>query len=316
MTSPVRKTAYAALVILMLTALAYYFCRPSGDNPSRLPASNGRRSSNAGPDPVGQRNPSGVNEQGHPVAAGGKSPSTFYVAKSCYLTLGDIKRMQRDCDRLADNPTLQRAYTECLKDRDGLQPMLDSAQRSLAKWGCGDERDLFPKYYESTKDAAKSGNTDAQLCYLQSNFLDLNGKAPYTQADGAEYQASAPKYIEAAFSRGDWRIVQLLSSDHHGGIIGLALYIPNIGTPDTVYKMTRLLRLGANGEYAEQLDSMLDTLVRPDGHENPELPQARVADLDAWAQKTFSQYFAGAPGLTKPPFPCAVDQEANPPSAP
>jgi hypothetical protein len=176
---------------------------------------------------------------------------------------------------------------------------------------CEDERELFQKYYDSTKQAAKSGNSDAQLCYLQSYFLDLNNIAHYTQADIAEYKAASPKYIEDAFSRGDWRVVQLLSSDHHGGITGLSLYIPNIGMPDTIYKMTRLLRLGASGEYAEQLDAKLDTIARPDGQENPELPQARLADADTWAQRTSSQYFAGTPRLTKPPYPCGIDTPAT-----
>jgi len=312
---PAQKTIYAALAlaVLMLAAFAYYSIRARGDSFSVLPASIGRRATNSGPAPATQRRPSSMDAQTHTILAERNPASAFYVAKNCYLTLGYIKRMQRtyDCDRMADNPALGSAYAECLTNRDGLQPTLDSAQRSFAKWGCGDEHDLFPKYYESTKQVAKSGNPDAQLCYLQSNFLDLNGKAPYAQADRTDYQTASPKYIQNAFTRGDWRIVELLSTDHHGGIIGLALYIPNIGTPDTIYKMTRLLRLGARGEYAEQLDARLDTMARPDGHENPDLPQAEIAELDDWAQETFSQYFAGAPGLSKPPYPCGIDTPAT-----
>jgi hypothetical protein len=313
MTSLARKAIYAVLAVLVLTAFAYFFFRPSGDRPPALPAAIGGRSSNAGPDPIGQGRPSGVNAQGQPVGAERKLPPAFYTAKSCYLTFSRIKMMQSasNCERLAAKVGLEGAYAECLKSWDDTHPFIDSAQRSFANLSCGDEHDLFAKYYNSTKESAKSGNSDAQLCYLQSDFLDLDNKPPYTQADIAEYQAASPKYIEDAFSRGDWRVVQLMSSDHHGAITGLSLYIPNIGTPDTMYKMTRLLRLGASGEYAEQLDAKLDTIARPDGKENPELPQARVADADAWAQKTFSQYFAGAPRLSEPPSTCRIDTPAT-----
>lgn len=313
MTSPARKAMYAVLVVLMLTAFTYYFFRPSGDSPSELPATIGGRSSNAGPDPVGQRRESSVRKQGPPVSAERKLSPAFYIAKNCYLTLRRIKMMQSasDCERLASKVGLEGAYAECLKNWDNTHPLIDSAQRSFANLSCGDEHDLFAKYYNSTKKAAKSGNSDAQLCYLQSNFLDLDDAPHYTQADISEYETASPKYIEDAFSRGDWRVVQLLSSDHHGAITGLSLYIPNIGTPDTIYKMTRLLRLGASGEYAEQLDAKLDTIARPDGKENPELPQVKVTDADAWAQKTFSQYFASSPRLSEPPSTCGIDTPAT-----
>jgi hypothetical protein len=312
MTSAARKTVYGVLLVIMLMGFGYYFSRPSGDSRSGVPASIGGRSTNSGPAPASQGRLSSINEQAHTMLAERNRASAFYVAKKCYLTLEYIKRMQRtyNCDRLADNPALGGAYAECLKNRDGLQPMIDSAERSFAKSGCVDEHNLFPKYYESTKEAAKSGNSDAQLCYLQSNFIDSNGKTPYAQADRTDYQTASPKYIQDAFTRGDWRIVKLLSSDHHGEITGLSLYIPNIGTPETVYKMTRLLRLGASGAYAKQLDDRLDTIAHPDGHANPDLPQAEIAELDDWVRTTFSQYFAGSPGLTQPPYPCGVDTPA------
>jgi hypothetical protein len=309
MITPARKKIYAALALLILIAFAYNFFQSRGATPSELPVSIGGQPLHAAPNSTGQETPSSVKGKDQAVATQRKLPSAFYPAKSCYLTLVQIKEMQSasNCDRLAAKVGLESAYAECLKNWDDSHPLLDSAQRSFAKLNCGDEHNLFSKYYASTKEAAKSGNIDAQLCYLQSNFLDLESKPHYSPADKAEYQVASPKYIQDAFSRGDWRIVRLLSTDHHGGLTGLALYIPNIGDPDTVYKMTRLLRLGASGEYAEQLDSRLDDLAHPDGKENPELPQAKIAELDDWAQKTYSQYFAGAPSLTKPPYPCGID---------
>ena len=68
--------------------------------------------------------------------------------------------------------------------------------------------------------------------------------------------------------------------------------------------MLTLLRLGAVGDYAKQLDSQIDDLVRPGGKENPELPQSKVDEDKAWAEETYSKYFSSSPRLEKTPFPC------------
>jgi hypothetical protein len=167
-----------------------------------------------------------------------------------------------------------------------------------------EDADLVRNYYDSTKQAAQQGAPSAQMCYLQSNFPGFDARSHYSEQDVAEYKASSSVYIRDAFQRGDWRIVQLLSNDHRGGITGLAIDIPDIGTPSTMYKMLTLLRLGASGDYANQLDSQIDDLVRPDGKENPELPQSMIDEDETWAQETHSKYFSVSPRLKETPFPC------------
>ena len=71
-----------------------------------------------------------------------------------------------------------------------------------------------------------------------------------------------------------------------------------------MYKMLTLLRLGASSDYANQLDSQIDDLVRPDGKQNPELPQSMIDEDETWAQETHSKYFSVSPRLKETPFPC------------
>src|SRR6185295_17864489 len=110
------------------------------------------------------------------------------------------------------------------------------------------------RYFEATKQAAHAGDADAQMCYLQADFGASNGEPVVTDAEVEEYGRLAPDYVDDALRRGDWRIVELMTkSSFHPGIEAIR-QIPDIDKPETIYKMTKLLRLGASGSYAKSLD--------------------------------------------------------------
>ena len=67
------------------------------------------------------------------------------------------------------------------------------------------------KLYETTKWAARSGDIDAQMCYLMQIAGDRDTGFMLTDVEIAEYQLLAPQYFDAAFKRGDWRVVDLLA---------------------------------------------------------------------------------------------------------
>jgi len=242
-----------------------------------------------------------------PEIADDRITSKFLIAEECYYARMGIRQFQEnaDCQQLASSQATARAYAECLKTWDEKQATITRFQRQIADVHCPEDADLVKNYYDSTKQAAQHGDVNAQLCYLQSSFTEFDARSQhYTDKDVADYKASSPVYIQQAFQRGDWRVVQLLSNDHHGGITGLAIGIPDIGTTHTIFKMLTLLRLGAIGDYANQLDSQIDMLIRPDEKANPELPQSVMDEDRAWAQETYSKYFSSSPRLKETPFPC------------
>jgi hypothetical protein len=306
------KAIYAVPVLLALAASGYYYLRIADENQDKSPSSTAvpplSHATRETPvsEPTG--GPAAVRSTDAGQPPGNHSESGFYVAKDCYNALFSIRQLQAgaDCQNLASRPGAESAYAECLKRWDDEQTHITRFQRAIANSHCADEHDVLSAYYNSTKQAARQGNTDAQLCYLQSHFLGFDEKGHYTEQDIADYRASSPLYIEKAFHSDDWRIVQLLSTDNHGGLSGLSLYIPDIGMPETIYKMTKLLRLGATGDYAKELDVQLNDRARPDGKENPYLPQSKIDEGNAWAEKTYAQYFSGAPHLDKTPYPCPM----------
>jgi hypothetical protein len=227
-----------------------------------------------------------------PRASFRKFHRCYYASKA----LAASKNSVTQCKWFEGKPQYEKAYASCLNNLVDAQDRMSAAEAAMA--GCGNDGDVRDNYYNATKSAAKAGDPDAQLCYLQSDFLDLAGKPNYTDAGVEEYKATAPQYVDDAFKRGDWRIVYLLTTQHFHPTSGYLNLLDNIGDPVTTYKMDKLLRLGSSGEYAGDLDALSDDLAH-----GPQL-QGKVAEADAWARETYTQYFAGVPGITKPPAVC------------
>jgi hypothetical protein len=162
-----------------------------------------------------------------------------------------------DCKPYEGRPEFQELYSQCLNGWMNVPNRKAAAEAALKGSGCGETSDMERRLFEATKEAAQAGDADAQMCYLQANFVADTGESLFTDADVEEYRRVAPQYVEAALRRGDWRIVELMTkrSFHPGA--GPVTQLPDIGEKETIYKMTRLLRLGASGFYAKRLDMEL-----------------------------------------------------------
>ena len=195
-------------------------------------------------------------------------------------------------------------YAQCLNGWMNVPNRKAAAEAALKDAGCGDMSDVRTRYFEATKQAARAGDADAQMCYLQGEFGTAGGQPLFTAAEVEGYARIAPQYVDAALRRGDWRIVDLMTkASFHPGVEPIR-QIPDIGKPETIYKMTKLLRLGANGFYAKSLDSDLDGMIHPDLVPEAALPADVVKRGDAWAQQTFNESFAGVTGLAEAPTVC------------
>lgn len=187
------------------------------------------------------------------------------------------------------------------------QSKLNSVRESMAN--CGDYADIARKYYDATKNAAKDGDQAAQMCYVQSGFesgyVYVEEKPLYTDDDIADYKADSPRYISEAFMRGDWRVVQILTTHFFEPSSGLIALIDHIGEPETAYKMVRLLQLGADADYAKTLSYTLEGLAHPDLVPSAALPKDKISEAEAWAQQMYSRHFSKSPKLTREPVPCA-----------
>lgn len=236
--------------------------------------------------------------------------ATFHRLRRCYLNLLQIaaSRSRANCASFEGKPEEQEAYADCLNQSLDEQNLIQADQEDMA--GCPKEGEaILKEYFDATKAAARAGDADAQVCYVGAVFSDVHGRPrSVSQEDIEEYKSLAPQYVSDAIHRGDWRIVDVLSTrDLEPNTRGLSAHLDHAGDPETVYKMDKLLRLGATGEYAASLDAMLsDDLARLNEEGEAAAQKSRVAEADRWAHETYDQYFGGQPPLTEAPGGCGM----------
>ncbi len=160
----------------------------------------------------------------------------------------------------------------------------------------------------AAKNAAALGDVDAQMCVIQLRFLETRRDAsPDESLHGWDYIAA---YSARAFERGDWRIVSLMRartiSRGHGPIFARDDMFP--GDPVSYLRAVQLLRLGAGGEFADELDEeiakFIETVNPAMIEEGIGLQATEISDAKVWAQAEFDSHFSGSPALTEPPTTC------------
>jgi hypothetical protein len=197
--------------------------------------------------------------------------------------------------------------------RHSCQLELDTSQQrmqdlNLRLGACAelDEKELDDLRYKAVTEAAQLGDVDAQMCFVQSDF-DLRKNHKLSDDDIEKYQIDAISYVTNGLQRGDWRVPQLMTTSarvlsHSRGFLSLVTDADDL----TVYKMTRLLSLGAAGDYAVKLKNTLAEYVESSKTTSSGLSAEQLAEGDAWAQDEYRQYFASSPVLTAAPNPCAL----------
>lgn len=245
----------------------------------------------------------------HPAAVADQahgSGSEFRELRECVYASRELITAKHlsDCRAYENKPEFEITLAECMNERANAQKRITAAEAVLSH--C-DQADLGSRYFSATKQAAMRGDVDAQLCYLQGDFFSPEGVQIFTEAENEQYKKEAPRYVDAAMKRGDWRVVDLLNTRRFHPGSGPLRLLEGVGDRGTQYKMTKLLRLGASGSYANFLEGRLKDMVHPDLNPSAALPAQSVREGDAWAQQTYNEYFAGVPGLTEAPVVCAPE---------
>jgi hypothetical protein len=214
---------------------------------------------------------------------------------------------QTDCKGIEGKSGLEKQYGECLNNVATAQQRISTIKASMTE--CGADTKIGTNYYNATKAAAKSGDVDAQLCYIQSAFSDSEGNMQYTNDDIAQFKSDAPRYIADAIARGDWRVVYFLSLERLSPAFGLAHYIDGAGSLETAYRMNSLLLLGADDDYGRTVKASLVDMPQAGAPAGQELTPEKIASAEEWAKNTYVQYFGGTPRLTRSLIVCGSEHE-------
>jgi hypothetical protein len=172
--------------------------------------------------------------------------------------------------------------------------------------GCDDMKGALRQEYEVTTAAATAGDIDAQMCYLMQGYGDRESGFTLTDGEIAEYQSLGAQYVDAAFKRGDWRVVELLGY-RVVDWAGLFINLEQWKDPAREYKAHQLLLLGAGDVDPQDTDYWLAALRMPESKDNSKLSAQEIQDGDTWAQETYDKYFISQPKLLKEPRVCTAE---------
>jgi len=240
---------------------------------------------------AGQRTPLPTVAQGDVE----KATAKFLDTSRCIHARRVAKSLRKGLDSCYEDKDHTEFFARCSKITATYSDDIARLERESAD--CEANQTIVEdSYFDAVLRAAKLGNVDAQLCLVASEF---HLSMPWSDEERERYRELARTYVDAAIKRGDWRIAQLLSTGYRG--FGKRDLLRSVTTGDrlAVYRMNRLKRHGAVGEYARILDVTATNPQAP-------FPADEAKAAEDWALETYRLYFSRSAPLTADPVPCAA----------
>ena len=156
--------------------------------------------------------------------------------------------------------------------------------------------------YPTLLAAAKLGDISAGACYASAISPLPDGK---NSEDIRAFRTTANQFVKAGIDMGDWRFVEIMTQAT--GSLGHRFdWFGHLVRPSSEegYRYRKLLRLGATGIFAADLDEELADIAK-------KLPPDTVHAMDAQAQKDYAAHFAGSPTLREHPLACEMSSPRN-----
>ena len=127
------------------------------------------------------------------------------ICRQALLRLKNVESMDFDCDVM---PPFSKEQSICKYQRTKINQQLPELKAKAAS--CPANVLNAQDFYVALRDNALSGDTEAQRCYILGYFSDRESKSEISPDQDKEYASLAPKFIDYAFERGDWKVVQSL----------------------------------------------------------------------------------------------------------
>lgn len=219
----------------------------------------------------------------------------FHQNKQCLEASLSAEHLRNALQVCQEQPLGSSGRASCDQQTHGFDVKSQALATQSANAGCSqDAETTHRKFSSSLVQAARAGDSDAQLCYFE-------WAGPLSGAgDISLYKREASLYMQKAMVRGDWRMVQLLTtppeSVAHGGV-GVMANLDIIGKWFTVYRADRLLMLGANEDYKKALQVDAKDAAS-------HLTAAQINNANVWAAQEFQRHFTNSPKLSAAPVSC------------
>ncbi|MDH5821776.1 hypothetical protein QFW77_02035 [Luteimonas sp. RD2P54] len=230
--------------------------------------------------------------------ADARTVEEFRQAQQCFFDRSrgnSLKQLLIDCESLVGMEEFVEQYEECSAYQNSREDELLSIEGEDRKCD-GSNEELKQEYALSVDAAAASGDPDAQMCFLH---LARDGSWSFDNSDDRTEQ-----YSKAAFSRGDWRIVKYVQELPLNSNSAVSRVFGN--DMSARYRMNRLLRKGAEGDFALALDRLAEAEIGGTSWDGkPMLEPSSVIEAERWANEAYRKYYRNSPALSAPPVLCA-----------
>jgi len=299
-----RNKALLAALVVAVVAGVYLLSRPPSPPDKREALALPIALAQAQPTPPEAAAPAAHTDAPAPamvsVPAGGDAAYKREVAcvKAARVInlLAGPERVCKEAERFKSDPASHDFFASCARRQIKYAQQKLAAEKTLRGCPTAAPADIEFAFFQATVAAAKAGNIDARMCYLNSRF---NLEREWTEEERAQYKADAPRYVEEAFASGDWRIVETyrLASER---MVNRSTLLHLVAPYDASYQyaMNSLMRLGTTDpQFAKGLDNVAASPYSP-------LDEQAKADANRWAQDMYHRYFRHSPKLTQAPIVC------------
>jgi hypothetical protein len=227
---------------------------------------------------------------------------TFRHGKQCLELSLASEGLRNKTQLCREQPLGSKSRDVCESQTKDAEMRLSTLNTHAADTGCGQDTAAAQSgFARALVQAARAGDVDAQMCYFEWT-------GPLSSPESVErYKREAALYMRKAIERGDWRMVQLLTTPQesvaHGGV-GPMGNLDVVGKPFTVYRADRLLWLGATGDYKA-------FLARSARSAAASLTPDQIKNANTWAEQEFKRHFTKSPALSAAPVACLNPQAPN-----
>lgn len=223
-----------------------------------------------------------------------------HLLVECHRLLQQQQKVEPiNCDAIGLDST--QHHNLCLQQQVMVGRQIQSIIAASAS--CPEDVVGAEKYYAELRQRALGGDVDAQRCFTMGHFANPLPNFYITDDQSKEYPTLARQFIDAAFERGDWRVVRWLGKTKLSTEDGLIRSIYPIGLdhPETNYRMELLLLKGLGPEALDQELVPVGDILKIYKSGQQKLSEAQLKESEDWARDMYQAHFVGVPDTVKNP---------------
>jgi hypothetical protein len=207
-----------------------------------------------------------------------------------------------NCDAIGLND--QEQHSLCLRQQVQYDKFLQRIAAEAASCPSGVAN--AAQFYSELRELALAGDIGAQRCFIQGHFnyrSELGKSSAITEEQSNEYPTLAKQFIDAAFERGDWKVIRWLGKTRvsiEDGLVA-SVYPMGLDHAETQYKMDLLMLFGLGPNAIDRQFRSVGDVVGIFKSGRGGLSTQQLKEGEEWARDMYRAHFVGIPDVVNGP---------------